>query len=111
MVGHAWLLQIGMPRVGSISWTILSMPPRTRYCSETINGVSTVRLVSKTKETIFTLMSQPFTLFHQLRLQRESHEIASCYEACVFVTEEEWRSVKLRDLVGLMGRLVLSHAC
>jgi hypothetical protein len=40
MVGHAWLLQMGTPLVGSISWTILSMPPRTRYCSETSSVVS-----------------------------------------------------------------------
>jgi len=56
-------------------------------------------------------MSQPFTLFDQLRLQRESHEVAPCYEACIFVTEEEWCPVELRGLVGLMGRLVLCHAC
>ena len=60
---------------------------------------------------MFTLMSQPFTLFDQLRLQRESHEVAPCYEACIFVTEEEWCPVELRGLVGLMGRLVLCHAC
>jgi hypothetical protein len=35
MLGHAWTLQMEVPLVGSISWTILSMPPRTLNCSET----------------------------------------------------------------------------
>jgi hypothetical protein len=61
-------------------------------------------------------MSQPFTLFDQLRLQGESHEIAPCYEACIFVAEEEWCPVELWclvalvALVALVSRLVLSHA-
>lgn len=110
MVGHVWLLQIGTPLVGSISWTIFSMPPRTRYCSETVKAVSTARVSGEKDETVRTLMSQPFTLLHQLRLQGESHEIAPCYEACIFVAEEEWCPVELRCLVGMVSRLVLGHA-
>ena len=69
------------------------------------------KLSSQDHQAVLTLMSQPFTLFHQLRLQSESHEIAPCYEACIFVSEEEWCPVHLGCLVGLVSRLVLGHAC
>ena len=65
---------------------------------------------SQYNEARLTLMGQPFTLLDQLRLQSESHEIAPCYEACIFVAEEEWCPVELRRLVRLVSRLVLSHA-
>lgn len=35
-------------------------------------------------------MGQPFTLFHQLRLERKSHKVATRDEASIFLAEEQW---------------------
>jgi hypothetical protein len=55
-------------------------------------------------------MGQPFTLFHQLRLESKSHEVATRDETGILLTEEEWC---LADgaMVRLVGSLVLGHAC
>jgi hypothetical protein len=36
-------------------------------------------------------MGQPFALFHQLWLQSKSHEVATCDETRIFLTEKQGR--------------------
>lgn len=55
-------------------------------------------------------MGEPFAFFHELGFDGEGHEVAAGDEAGVVVAEEEGSFVG-GDLVGLVGRVVVGHAC